>query len=560
MKVAELVAELGLELDGGQFAAGTKAIEQIANALKALALWKGVMVFKNWIMETANVADAAKKMGERWAVTTEAVQELDYAAKANDTSFSELAQGALRAERRLDGVGKKTDGAAKALRGLGLTAKEFKALALDEKIERLADGFKGLGDKEASDLAQKLGLGKGPLLMLKSGSEGIRELREEARLLGLVIDDATAAAFEEWNDDIARVKGAITGLKNDAVVAMLPVLHEVTKGLFAWIKANRELMKTRLEQFLRLVVDLAKGLVKVAGTVYELFLKIAPVIDNVAGAFANLLAIGNEAGAELQAVAVGVAAAWALANLPIILLIGLMAAAILIVDDLWSGFQGGDSVLGELLEAATKTLGESGIGRLALGVKAAFQAVFDFIAEKIEWLMEQGRKISEFADKFLNGDTQFQTDQAAAGTAEALRLKRRREMQATGLTNEYQLERLGLGRSTQVGIDKVVQDQGVQVRRMADTGIDEIRQAPMLSLVDKIPKVDRGPSIFDHMQRGLIAPVNVAAPQMRLEVNITGRTDGEDLSETIVTRMQEFWDTSIRDAQIAAGGRGGRLP
>jgi hypothetical protein len=195
-----------------------------------------------------------------------------------------------------------------------------------------------------------------------------------------------------------------------------------------------------------------------------------------------------------------------------------------------------------------------------LGVKAAFEAVFNFIAEKIEWLMEQGRKISEFADRFLNGDTQFQTDQAVAGTAEALRLKRRREMQAAGLTNEAALERFGLGRNTAVGIDKVVQDSGIQVRQMADTGIDEIHQAPMLSLVDKIPKVDRGPSITDFVSRSMLPQVNVAAPQMRLEVNISGRTDGEDLSETIVSRMQEFWDTSMRDAQVTAGGRGGRLP
>jgi hypothetical protein len=555
MKVAELVAELGLELDGGQFAAGTKAIEGIANALKALAIWKGVTVFKNWIMETANVADAAKKMGDRWAVTTEAVQELDYAAKQNDTSFSELAQGVLKAERRLDGVGKKSGGAAKALRDLGVSAKEFKALALDEKIERLADGFKGLDDKEAADLAQKLGLGKGPLLLLKSGSEGIRELREEARLLGLVIDDATATAFEEWNDDIARVKGAITGLKNDAVVAVLPVLHEVTKGIFAWIKANRELMKTRLEQFLRIVVDLAKGLVKVAGTIYDIFLTIAPIIDNVAGAFANLLSIGTEAGAELQAVAIGVAAVWALANLPIILLIGLIAAAILIVDDLWSGFQGGDSVMGELLDAAGKALGESGIGRLVTDLIDRFTKLLKKVKELYDFLVDLGEIGGEGAHRLVHGDTQFQMDEAAVGKAGALRLQRARGLLPSTATDAQLRIAGGLSDEEASQFRTKVATPSEVYQKKIDTGQFEVDKAKTALKVAETAY----PEAVAYINAHSAAPaVQVAAPQMHVEVHVDGNS--AHVPETIVAHMREFWDTAMRDAHVAAGGRGGRLP
>ena len=386
MKVAELTALLGLQIEQGQFTAGTKAIEGIASALKALAVFKGVQIFERWIMQTGEIADAAKKMGERIGTTAESVQELTYAAKQNDTSVEALSGGMKKLDRLLAGSGKKSGGAAAALKEIGLSAKELKDLDFDEKLDKIADGIGDLEEQKAISIMQKLGFGAGPLILMKQGSEGIRAMREEARLLGLVVSNETAAAFEAWNDDIARVKGAAQGLKNDAVVALLPLLHQLTGQLFEWIKANRELIRQRLEVILKTLVNIAQGLAKALGTIYELVERLAPVIDSVFRAFAEMLGVATSSADELQAVALAIGAVFAIANLPIILLVALIGAAILVINSMFRALQGRDSVLTELLEAFEEALGESGVGRIVLGLKAAFEALFKFIEDKFKWL------------------------------------------------------------------------------------------------------------------------------------------------------------------------------
>lgn len=559
--VASLVASLGLEVDNGQFTAGTKAIEGIATALKAVAVFKGVQVFEHWIMQTGEVADAAKKMGERMGISAETVQELTYAAKSSDTSLEALVGGLKRVDRLVSGFGgKKGAGATAALKDLGLAAKDLKDLTFDEKLDKLSDGFKKLGDQKAIEVANKLGLGTGPLLLLKSGSDKIREMRDEARLLGLVIDNETAAAFEAWNDDIARMKGAITGLKNDAVVALLPTLKDLTERLFAWIKANRELIRQRLEVFLKALVNIAQGLVKVLGFAYEMFEKIAPVIDQVIKALGEMLHAGSEAGDALMAVAVAVGTAFALANAPIILLIAFIAAAVLVVNSLWRAMQGKDSALQELVDAFGKALGESGVGRAVLALRALFTALFEYIAEKIEWLENKGRALGKFVHEIVHGDTQFQADEASTGSRLG-GLSAGYNRQLSAVTGGFFSGPAGTGIDKVVQADPSARGSFDKVVTAADTGIDTITQAPALSLYDKALQYGAADNAtFNAAKFQFPTPqVSVAAPQLHVTVQISGQAEA-DLPDKINESIVDMFESVLRDASIATGARGGKVP
>ena len=552
MKVAELIAELGLEVNHGSFSAGEKAIEGIKHALEAFAIFEGVKTLKEWVEHTAEAADQAVKTAQRLGTTAEAVQELGYVASLSDVSMGTLTSSMQKLERRLDQVGQKGKGpAVDALRRLGISAKELAALPIDQKLERIADGFADLDPKIAKvPLAQQLGLGPSLIPMLKDGGDGIRELREEARMLGLVIDQETAEAFEAWNDDITRVKGAVQGLKNDAVVALLPVLREMTTALFAWIKANRELIKQRLEQVMRFVVNAAQGLAKAIARVYEIFEKLAPVIGEVAGALGNLLGITQDAGGEIETIALAVGAAWALANLPILLMLGLVAAAILLIDDLWSGLQGGDSVTKELLQAFEDSLGETGAGRVVLGLKASVEALIKSLKDAVGWLKELGEWYGEWIYNRVHGDTAallaMQNDKnlpAFARVAAAAVTG----FQGSGIDSVVQEPK---------GIDSVVPTPDLNRGQLGMYGVDSITQqsvvsAPNLSLSEQYASLPVGPT----------APaVNVAAPQLHVEVHVQGGANDASTADTIVQHIQEFFTGALRDAQIATGARGGKIP
>jgi hypothetical protein len=548
MKVAELIAELGLEVDHGSFTAGEKAIEGVKHALEAFAIFEGVKTLKEWVEHTAEAADQAVKTAQRLGTTAEAVQELGYVAQLSDVSMGTLTGSMQKLERRLDQLGQKGKGpAADALRRLGISAKELSALPIDQKLERIADGFADLDPKVAKvPLAQQLGLGPSLIPMLKDGGDGIRELREEARMLGLVIDQETAEAFEAWNDDITRVKGAVQGLKNDAVVALLPVLREMTTSLFEWIKANRELIKQRLEQVMRFVVNAALGLAKAIAKVYEIFEKVVPVITEVVGALGDLLGISQDTGSEIETIALAIGAAWALANLPLLIMIGLVGAALLVIDDLWSGLQGGDSVTKELLQAFEDSLGDSGAGRVVLALKASFEALFKFIKEKIEWLEAKGRAIGETFYNLVHGDEKFQIN-AANGI-----LPGQPKFVQDAIRREQGIDEV---RVAQPGIDAVEQAPDRKRGQLGMYGVDAINQASIVSV--------QNPSLTDQYANLPVGPsmpaVNVVAPQLHVEVHVQGNADANALDASL-KQIEDYFNGALRDAQIAAGARGGKIP
>ena len=50
------------------------------------------------------------------------------------------------------------------------------------------------------------------LQTMRDGAEGIRRMMEEARALGIVFDERTAVAAENFNDNMTRLKAVVRGL------------------------------------------------------------------------------------------------------------------------------------------------------------------------------------------------------------------------------------------------------------------------------------------------------------------------------------------------------------
>lgn len=549
MKVAELIAELGLEVNKESFEVGNKLLEGVKHGLEALAVFEAIDKLKEWTEHVAETADAATKMGERMGISAEAVQELSYAASSSDTSMGQLSAGLMKMERRLDDAAKKGGKTSEALAKLHITGSELAKLPLDEKLERIADGFKALPDNtNKQDLASKLGLGSSAIVLLDQGGEGIRKLRDEARELGLVVEEETAKSFAEWNDSMARIRGAIQGLKNDAVVALLPSLKQLTDQLFEWIKANRELLKQRLEQVLKLLVSAMQGLAKAFAVVYSWFEKAVPVIENVAGALANLLGLSESAGSEFEAIALAVGGAWALANLPLLLMMGLIAAAILIVDDLWSGLQGGDSVTKELLDAFTEYLGESGAGRVVLGLRASVEALIESLVKAIGWLKELGEYVGGSVYKHLNFTTEgaAKAEQLPKGTAGDTTRAIFGAFGGFGAIDSIKQET--------PGVDKVVRAGDAEKQARADAFAQQYNDA-----VTRLAANQAGPVTA---VAATVAPpaVNVAAPQLSVAVTVQSGAGDQSTAQLIVEHIEKFFDAAIQDAQIVTGAKGGKIP
>ncbi len=559
MDIASLTAELGLSIQKGQFEAGTKVIEGLHHALEALAIFEGLDTLKEWALHVSETADKAAKLSLKLGVSTDAIQELGYAASLSDSSLEGVTGALTRIERGLDSSGKKSGGFASAMQKLGISMSDpiVKAKDADAIFMTIADKFEKLpaGVDRASIAVGIFGKsGTNLIPMLSSGRKGIQDLRDEAHTLGLVIEAETTHAFEEWNDSMTKVKGAVQGLKNDAVVALLPVLKEATDSLFAWIKANRELIKIRLEQVMNLVVTAAKALGRAIAILYGWFEKIAPIVETAVTAFGELLGAGGNLEDGLVAAAIAVAGAWVLAELPILTLIALIGALALILNSVWRAIEGKDSAIGELGAAFERALGETGAGRVVLGLRSAFVSLFNFLEAKLKWLMARADDAVQFVEGVLGVDKQSRLDMANAGGDPnvASQIRRSREMKAGGVPAEM---------AKFLGVDyDSLKLQGIDstVTASDEPGIDKVVRAHAQASLPPTPLPNTPwagyamPASFATAGQ-LEAPL---APQMHLEITVQGNADAGAIS-SIEAQVRNFWDTAIRDAKVDAGAAGG---
>lgn len=378
--IADFFAKLSLVPDKKSFDAADKMLGAIKGALVGLVAIKTGQWFAGLVGETQAAGDAAVKTSQKLGITAEAYQELAYAAGQSGSSGEELASSLGKFAKQADAASKGGKDAAAAFAKVGVSAAELRSgkLSPDAALAKIADRFATMDDgpKKAALAMSLFGKSGANLIpLLNGGAAGVEELRKEARELGIVIDTETAKSLEAFGDDQDRVKKSLEGLRNEAVKAILPALRKMTDGLLAWIKANRKMLAQRLTQVMQV---LAKTLLLVGRG-------IAFVVRMIEGMLRNwqlvLVIVGSVAAAYIALslasikAAAASAAAWIAANAPIVLMGLLIAGAVLIVQDLWNAFTGGESVLKNLYNAAAGWIGE----KLARVIKKARKAVDEFL-------------------------------------------------------------------------------------------------------------------------------------------------------------------------------------
>lgn len=195
------------------------------------------------IRAAADYGDSIAKLAVRSGVTTEAISALGYAADMSDVSTSELAKG-LRV------LAKDASTGGDNLRALGIELKDAsgQAKSADVLFAEVADRFAGLPDSVAkTNLAIELfGDKVGPQLLplLNSGAAGLKDMADEAKRFGLVVDQDASKASELFNDNITRLqsmsKGAAVTLGN----ALIPAINDLVNEFLTGTKYGNGLIDT----------------------------------------------------------------------------------------------------------------------------------------------------------------------------------------------------------------------------------------------------------------------------------------------------------------------------
>jgi hypothetical protein len=205
--------------------------------------------------QAAKYGDDVAKTADRLGVTVEALQEYRHAAELSGmatTQFdSALQQFQKNAGMAAAGLGRARP-AFEAL-GITMTDNQGRMRSMESLLDEVADKMAALEDPTVrGQLAMMIFGSEGSRMvnMLRNGSAGLEAMRQEARDLGIVMSDEAARKAEEFSDNLLRLTKRLTGVRNEAGIALMPMfdemivkLGEVSDRVITWVKANPELIQ-----------------------------------------------------------------------------------------------------------------------------------------------------------------------------------------------------------------------------------------------------------------------------------------------------------------------------
>lgn len=181
-------------------------------------------------------------------LTTEAYQELSFAAKLADVEQETFAASAKKLSKNLGEMNLKTGTLYTTLAKLNpaLAVQLHHAKSNDEAFSILADAISRETNAQKKALIATTAFGRTGYDLIPM-FEGLAAARKKARDSGAVMTDEEVAAGAALDDALKRVKISGTGLINSALAPIAEKLTPIVERVTAWATANRELIGQKVE-------------------------------------------------------------------------------------------------------------------------------------------------------------------------------------------------------------------------------------------------------------------------------------------------------------------------
>lgn len=183
--------------------------------------------------------DGLSKMSQRTGIAAESLGGLKFAAEQSGANFETLTQGLKQFQTVL--AQQKQDGKNKL--GIDYTSDT------EEALMRFADRVKNMSSqteqvKAATEAFGKAGFKLVP--MLQEGRAGIQKLKEEAKRLGLTLDEVSIQEGVKMTDATNRMKQSFAAVNNQIIAQLAPTMTQMfdwfakgAAGVTSWIAQNQ---------------------------------------------------------------------------------------------------------------------------------------------------------------------------------------------------------------------------------------------------------------------------------------------------------------------------------
>lgn len=219
-----------------------------------------VSITKGFADAGDEVATTARKLN----VTTQELQKMRYAGDMLDVSNETLDGGLKKLSRSITMASRGAKDQVKALRLLGYTDKEIRSgkISVMDATIRLSRRMEDEKKAKTNAIVANSLYGKSYLEMmpmLKEGGERIQALTKEAEELGLVMSNEAVEAAGAYDDATKRLNYSLIGLRNSIGSQLIPIITPLIDKMREWIASNRELIATKITDFIKLLSDVLKS-------------------------------------------------------------------------------------------------------------------------------------------------------------------------------------------------------------------------------------------------------------------------------------------------------------
>ncbi|NJD02033.1 MAG: hypothetical protein FIA99_05435 [Ruminiclostridium sp.] len=228
-------------------AIGKAAIAGIA-AVGTAAAGAALGAFK-LAKDAGKAADDLITLSNKTGITTERLQEMQYAARFIDVEVETMTGSMAKLTKSMDGARDGTGAQAEAFKKLGIEFKNQDGSLRNAK-DVWTEAIDALGnvsseadrDALAMNLFGKSAQELNPLI--KAGSEELNRLGKEAHDVGAVLGDDAVQQAGKFDDMMQTMEASMKGLAATAGVAVMPAVMEIVKTVSGVIPAITKAVKT----------------------------------------------------------------------------------------------------------------------------------------------------------------------------------------------------------------------------------------------------------------------------------------------------------------------------
>ncbi|MFW8566147.1 hypothetical protein [Orrella sp. 11846] len=205
-----------------------------------------VAMMKNTSQYMADMGTTA----ERTSVTVEAFSELAYAADRASLSQGELQRILRRSTEAINHLLDGTSKQAQLLQELGISAYDAsgRVKTADQMLKDLAERFSKLepGARKTRLAIELFGsqLGQKVLPLLNQGADGMQQMADRARKLGLVLDDEAVKAATEFQNSLDDLGKRFKGLQIQLGQQLIPAANDFISVLSRSREKSDDLLST----------------------------------------------------------------------------------------------------------------------------------------------------------------------------------------------------------------------------------------------------------------------------------------------------------------------------